>query len=226
MDHETAVRLEAAERYLLGQLTPQEGDEFEEHFFTCPVCAEEVRDGMALKTSLRAFWRSPTPQGEKPVARPQTQPARFLPGFIRPWLLVSAALNAVLVVALGYHFLGADPKLRRLASSPQYLQELPLLGVVRSETPVREVQAGTNRLLLTGYLQNEVSRIMFEFRDPSGKVRLSGTAPPPPREASSELHLSVTIDGLAAGDYEVSVRGVQNGSACPVGESKIRILAR
>ena len=43
MDHLEAVRLRAAERYVLKQLTTAEAEAFEEHFFSCPECAEEVR---------------------------------------------------------------------------------------------------------------------------------------------------------------------------------------
>lgn len=43
MDHLDAVRLRAAERYVLKQLTAAEAEAFEEHFFSCPECAEEVR---------------------------------------------------------------------------------------------------------------------------------------------------------------------------------------
>jgi anti-sigma factor RsiW len=43
MDHLEAVRLRAAERYVLKQLNVAEAEAFEEHFFSCPECAEEVR---------------------------------------------------------------------------------------------------------------------------------------------------------------------------------------
>jgi anti-sigma factor RsiW len=43
MDHLDAIRLRAAERYVLKQLTAAEAETFEEHFFSCPECAEEVR---------------------------------------------------------------------------------------------------------------------------------------------------------------------------------------
>lgn len=225
MDHETAVQLEAAERYALGQLAPEERDAFEEHFFLCTVCAADVRELAALKANLRAVSKpgpntSPTPPPHPPA----------LPGFFskipRGGLFTSLTLNGLLLLFGIYHFAGVDPPLRRLASLPQYLQEIPLLGVVRSDTPVREVQAGTRLLLLTGYLQNEVSAVSLEIRDLAGKVRMSTSAAAPPREPSSELHLSVPIAGLPAGDYEITVRGVQNGSTCLVGESRIRLLAQ
>jgi hypothetical protein len=37
------------------------------------------------------------------------------------------------------------------------------------------------------------------------------------------MHLLVSIDGLHAGDYEISVRGVQDGSDYAVGQSRIRL---
>jgi hypothetical protein len=43
MEHMEAVRLRAAERYVLKQLSAAETEAFEEHFFSCTECAEEVR---------------------------------------------------------------------------------------------------------------------------------------------------------------------------------------
>lgn len=43
MDHIDAVRTRAPERYALKQMSPAEIEIFEEHFFSCPECAEEVR---------------------------------------------------------------------------------------------------------------------------------------------------------------------------------------
>lgn len=43
MDHLQAIQLRAAERYALNQLNVTEAEEFEEHFFSCTECAEEVR---------------------------------------------------------------------------------------------------------------------------------------------------------------------------------------
>jgi hypothetical protein len=225
MDHETAIQLEAAERYALGQLSAQERDSFEEHFFLCSVCAADVRELAALKANLRAVAGIKLNDSSN-----QDTLSSALPGFFskipRGGLLTSLTLNAFLLLFAVYHFSTVDPPLRRLASTPQYLQEIPLLGVVRSDTPIREVQAGTRLLLLTGYLQNEVSAVSIEIRDQSGKVHYSDTAPAPPREPSNELHLSVVIAGLPAGDYQITVRGVQNGSPGLIGESRIRLLAQ
>jgi hypothetical protein len=43
MDHNYAIENHAAERYLLQELNEEERDAYEEHFFSCSVCAEEVK---------------------------------------------------------------------------------------------------------------------------------------------------------------------------------------
>ena len=42
MDHEEAVRLQAAEKYVLGDLAQELCDAYEEHYFDCQECATEV----------------------------------------------------------------------------------------------------------------------------------------------------------------------------------------
>ena len=56
MEHDWATRLVAAERYLLGELSDAERDQFEEHFFDCPACAEEVRAGAIFEANARAVF--------------------------------------------------------------------------------------------------------------------------------------------------------------------------
>src|SRR5205807_9315060 len=45
MDHDLAIKNNTAERYLLGELTEMEMEAYEEHFFSCTACAQEVKLG-------------------------------------------------------------------------------------------------------------------------------------------------------------------------------------
>ena len=45
IDHEKAIQQMMAERYLLGELNPQEREAFEAHLFECSECFEQVRAG-------------------------------------------------------------------------------------------------------------------------------------------------------------------------------------
>jgi len=42
MDHKEAVRLQAAEKYVLGELAEELCKAYEEHYFDCQECATEV----------------------------------------------------------------------------------------------------------------------------------------------------------------------------------------
>ena len=57
MEHASAVDQEFVERYLLGELSPEEAAEFEAHFFECEICGEEVRRGAHLRANLKALRR-------------------------------------------------------------------------------------------------------------------------------------------------------------------------
>jgi anti-sigma factor RsiW len=70
MNHDDAVQLTAVESYILGELPSAVRDEFEEHFFECTECAEELRLTAAFlddaKTELASGENlAGPPQGER-----------------------------------------------------------------------------------------------------------------------------------------------------------------
>jgi hypothetical protein len=97
MDHNLAARIQAPARYLLGELSLPEREDFEEHFFTCRECAEELRTGAMFAANARAVFRDqesrPTPV--IPAAHPTE--SRFWAG-LRP--LFQPALTAAFAIAL------------------------------------------------------------------------------------------------------------------------------
>lgn len=53
MNHDYAIETHAAERYLLHELTEEECDAYEEHFFSCSICADEVKSASDFLDSAR-----------------------------------------------------------------------------------------------------------------------------------------------------------------------------
>jgi len=43
MDHNGAIRLQAAVKYVLGELSQAQRDEYEEHYFDCAECAVDIK---------------------------------------------------------------------------------------------------------------------------------------------------------------------------------------
>ena len=53
MDHTEAIETMAAQRYVLDEMTPEDRDAFEEHFFGCAECHADVKDGETIADTLR-----------------------------------------------------------------------------------------------------------------------------------------------------------------------------
>jgi hypothetical protein len=56
--HPAAAGLLAVEQYLLDELSSALRDQFEDHFFGCPECAEALRVGLILRENARALFRA------------------------------------------------------------------------------------------------------------------------------------------------------------------------
>jgi Putative zinc-finger len=101
MDHSEAVRLQAAEKYLLGELPKEQHAAFEEHFFECSACAEEMRATVAFMESSRQVAREAVPQtiNDKRLV-PVASGAGGWFGWLRPAFAVP--VFAALLMFIGY----------------------------------------------------------------------------------------------------------------------------
>src|SRR4051794_30464986 len=101
MDHETAIKTNATERYFLGELTGDDRDRFEEHYFMCPECTEDLRALTVLAANAKAVFRG---KASVPVAH-----AGMLLSSRALWL--SAGLNAVLLLGFIYMTFKVAPEM-------------------------------------------------------------------------------------------------------------------
>ena len=112
MEHTQAVETKAVERYLLGELAPSSLEEFEEHFFDCKECSEDLRIGaLFLDATKEALATDPGISRSRSGARWRFQ--WFWPQY------ALAACMALLAVICYQNFV-LIPKLR-ISSSPQTL---------------------------------------------------------------------------------------------------------
>ena len=89
MSHDNAVATMAAERYLLDELTEAERDVFEEHYFTCPECAEDVRAGEAMRREMQDVFRVTRERAPLPF-RPPARRSFQVTGVL-PWAVAADA---------------------------------------------------------------------------------------------------------------------------------------
>ena len=207
MDHDTAVRSNATESYILGELSGEDRDGFEEHFFLCPECAEDVRALTVFAANARAVFRR--------EAAPAVHAGILWSGRA---LWLSVGLNVALLLGVGYGWRELSA-----ARAPQYVQDIAVLGVARSAGNVREISRSTRRIVFSFYLPGKFESIGYELKDDSGVVRARQILPAPPKEDSAESHISLSTADLKAGGYEIGFWGAGSGGQTPIGQSRFRI---
>src|SRR4029077_11085385 len=105
MDHNEAVRLQAAEKYVLGEFPPDLRDEYEEHFFDCAECAVDVKAIAAFVDVSRGVLRAEPENVAEKKAAPAG--AAWLSWF-RP--VIAVPTFAALLLIIGYQSFVSIPK--------------------------------------------------------------------------------------------------------------------
>ena len=189
MDHSESIRLMATEKYLLGELTPELREQFEEHFFDCQECALDVRAGAALVEHSKVCCRCRWPflgQGSGPVPAK----ADWL-AWLRPALAVPVL--AALLAVIGYQNLVTYPQLKQMASSPQILPWASInVSTRRASTTQISPHPGQGfHLLVNIPPESHYTSYTFDLSSPSGRLEWSRTIP----AASSDEARSIYVPG-------------------------------
>ena len=110
MDHSDAVRLQAAEKYVLGEFPQDLRDEYEEHFFECAECGADVKAVASFVDVSREVLRA------EPDKLAETKAASTQGGgwnWFRPVIAVPAFAGLLLVI--GYQSFVTIPKAKEAA---------------------------------------------------------------------------------------------------------------
>lgn len=222
MDHETAIRTRATERYALEEMSPDESAEFEAHYFDCADCAEDVKAAVSFTLNARAWFKR---QAELEAREaPEPAPAVSWWGWLRPaW--VSPAFACLFAVLAGYSWLVAVPNARRQAASLASLQALApvvLRGELRGEpaTIVERAPHAPVALLLNVESERQYPGYELEILGPSGATVSRLTAP-----GSASITLHVSGDMLSDGSHTIVLRGDAHGRP-EIGKYRFEIRTR
>jgi Putative zinc-finger len=208
MDHSEAVRLMATERYLLGEMSPETRDAFEEHFFECQECAFDVRAGAALIREAKQHLEAPIPASA--VAAPKsTPPRRDWFAWLKPSFAVP--VFAALVLVVGYQNAVTFPSLRSAAREPRIAPWATLHVGTRDGAPL-PVTADHNSgavLLIDVPETAAYSSFVFILQDPQGKQYWTKTIQAPAtRDSEQTLSLTIPGMGLQPGSYTLTIAGI------------------
>lgn len=202
MDHRAAVETGATERYLLGELEEPSRSAFEEHFFSCAQCAEEVRTSARFVANARVVLRA------KPGVEESAGNAALAGGVVA-WITRRAWIPAAIAASLMTSFV--MPRL----SQPQLqfgLEVLPAAvqipsamrsggsGTFASEERAVKVAAGESTILLRLDVGDTITAPVLKWTvQGSTGAPLSVTGP-----NQSEVLLRLPVAQFPAGGrYEV-----------------------
>src|SRR5262249_55873102 len=212
MDHQQALKDHAAERYLLDELSPEERDGFEEHYFSCVQCADEVRAAFSLADNARAVMAEARPRPVQ-VKHEAVRERRSWDwwAWMRPVVPVAAMLLLAVTV---YQSAFVIPRLQREltdASAPRVVPTVVAHAATRGDDPVVHV-SGQDRqvqLILDINPTASVSSYVCDVVDAAGKTRF--VVPANVASTGASVYLLLPVRDLESGHYTIRVRA--NGAA-------------
>ncbi len=208
MDHIDAENIKAAERYMLGELSVSEVEEYERHFFDCPQCSEELRALTVFQENARAvFAGQDLIKAPASVHAPQSA-AGWWRGFSPLFFGLRAgalALAALMVGIFGGYYAFSE---RQSASS---VSEFPLYAQARSEETVISPLASSKDYVVNmdRTWDGDYKSYRAVVKDSSGAEKLDLTIPP--GAPGDSIHLQIGTHELSNGRYVLVMSGRNDG---------------
>jgi hypothetical protein len=211
MNHDEAIQLKAAEKYLLDELSVELRDQYEDHYFGCAECAREVRTGAVFIDNARDVLDA----GSVAEAGAKHQPARsggWWTALLRPAFAIPA-LTLLLLVA-GYQNAVTIPHLKTALSQSDVAQTLPSFSLIsensRGGAPLAiSVPAGKPFSFFVDIPpKGGYASYVCDFQTESGTPELSLNVTAD--EAKRTVQLLIPAGRLAPGKHVLVVRGLDS----------------
>ncbi|HYK37758.1 zf-HC2 domain-containing protein [Alloacidobacterium sp.] len=206
MDHSEVVNGYAVEKYLLGELGPEEREAFEEHYFGCEECAADLRTATIFVAQARK-------ELARPVLVVQPEPKRKLfsfPSLLRPAFAVPAM--AAMLLVIGFQNTITVPRLEQqaaVATQPRILPSVTLVDGQSRGAEIRTVTAKAHEPFLLAVdipADNRFSGYLCSLYSPSGKkvwqLRIE------PSQAADTVPIQVPADATETGENTLLVQGI------------------
>lgn len=218
MDHNEAVRLQAADKYLLGELSKEQHAAFEEHYFDCSACAEEMKTAVAFMESARQVAREDALQAieEKRLAPEPPKSGGWL-AWLRPAFAVPVL--AALLVVISYQNGVTIPSMKQALSHSAVAEVAQHFSLPPLSRGGNASQLKTFRVDPRKYFNLEVdmpggtpSDYVCQIRDAAGNVRhtMLVTA----EDSKNTVEIKIPAGSLQQGKYDLYA--FQGRDASPV----------
>jgi len=202
MDHECSVRSMAVEKYLLGEFGAAERNAFEEHYFECESCGQDVRLAFEFRDIATAILREePAPAIRR---SPAAAPGRWF-AWLNPAMIAPLAASLAMAVWGGYAGFVEMPSLRARIEELNQPQAFQSTAVVppssRGDAPPISRSAGPFLpLTLAIGVVAPAEKYECEVRSAAGKVQYRIHVPR--LESDANLTLMIPASGMEPGHFE------------------------
>jgi hypothetical protein len=204
MNHEEAIRTQAAERYLLGEMNEAERDAWEAHFFSCAVCAEELKAGAGFVNAVQDFFASAPARAQTPERKPAL-PWLSWREFLRPVPAFACAMLLLVGGSATYQNIVTIPRLRQPQIMASVFLTQPRSGESKTIKVPREgrfelqiaLPPGSDFTAYEGQIISEPG---------SGPKRVVATIPISAQQAQAQIDISLYAGTLTPGNYSLIVR--------------------
>jgi hypothetical protein len=227
MDHNETIQLQAAVKYVLGELSPAQREEYEEHYFDCVECAVDIKALATFADTTREVLRR---EREAQLAK-DLVPAR---GGWLSWLqpVVAIPAMAALLLIIAYQNTVTIPHAKDAPSravTEIYGQSFLLQPsdtrrgneAIVNEAPL-EVRPTEGFLLQLDFTpSSSFPAYLGQLQDSSGRVLQQFAVPA--EKATQELHLPVPAGLISrSGQYSVVFFGADPASGRAVNDSRVQ----
>jgi anti-sigma factor RsiW len=220
IDHFHAEDVHVAERYILGELSATEAEEFEQHYFECQQCAIAVESASLFAANARAVFAEPAAVAaasrvEKP--RPAVKSAWF-PQFwfpqlkSRPLFAFPMAAACALALLVIYQNAVTIPGMRQAADTARALPAFQLIGASRGDGAQVKLPAGASSFALAADIPPDARFATYICTlAENGRTVFEVHAPAPAE--GQPITILVPAKSLQPGPHELSIFGAsQNGA--------------
>jgi hypothetical protein len=213
MNHDEAIREQAVERYLLGELPEDARARFEEHFFDCNICASDLKGGAAFVDALRTDPQVVSPPQRNLQVVPNRKPRTWL----LPWLAPALAASLLVVAYQNILVLPAMRRAAAAAQSPAVVNTVILANISARGTDIPRLVAPAHGSFLVSVdvpSKTEYRSYFCSLYTSSGE-RL-WQIPITSQQAENSVSLRVPTDKAAEGINDLRVLGVPSTGGSPV----------
>ena len=219
MNHDEAIREQAVERYLLGELAEDARARFEEHFFDCALCATDLKTGAVFRDALRAEVQ--------PAGSPQREirlvPKRAAAPWLRPWLAPALAASLLVVAYQNILVLPAMRRAEAVAQTPAVMNNVVLANMdARGGDVAKLVAPASGSFLISVDIPSKTGYASYLCVLYNASGERLWQVPIAAQQAENTVSLRVPTEKAASGANELRVLGVPAAGGSPVEVGRYR----